>query len=140
MIIDGSQGPHAAIGHVRPVLACDLVVFLGHPSRIGRELMECGVEPFCKNAIDVVAVALDGLFAAVLPHQMSLEITLPGLSESDGRDCPANCHRRSKMRSVGLLVVLRVPSAANLNQVLLGGGARSSGRHFTSIANGNPNG
>jgi hypothetical protein len=63
-----------------------LVVFPGYPSRIGCELIEGGVEPCRKNSFDVITIALDGLFTAVLPDQMRLEVTFPGLPESDARD------------------------------------------------------
>ena len=51
--------------------------------------MEGGVEPRRKNSFDVIVVALDGLFAAVLADQMRIEVTRPGLPESDARNRPA---------------------------------------------------
>ena len=99
-------------------------MLLCHLSRIGCELIERGVEPIRKNPFDVIAVALDRFFAAVLPDQMRIEVTLPSLLEGDARDGSAVCHCRSGMRSFALLLVLWVPYPANLGQVFLGGGAQ----------------
>ncbi len=107
-----------------------------HPSRIGCELMEAGVESLRKDSFDVIAVALDGFFAAVLPDQMCIKISIPGLPESDVRDRRTNWHRRSGTHPFCLPLILRMPAPANLGQVLLGSRARSSGRHLAGVADG----
>ena len=77
-------------------------------------------------------------FRCGLSGQMCLQIALPSLPKGDPCDGPSNLHRRSGIRPFGLLLVLRMPSPADLGQVFLGNGSCGSGRHLAGVANGNP--
>lgn len=64
MVVGCAQGSHATIRHVRAVLPGDLIMLSRHVGWIRGKLTERVVNPVHKEPLDVIAVALDCLFAA----------------------------------------------------------------------------
>lgn len=81
MVIDRTKTPHRAVGDIRAVVFCDLVVTVGNQLRLPAEAGKRLIEPVCEQPFHMIAVVLDRACAATLPDHVSVAVTLPGLAK-----------------------------------------------------------
>jgi hypothetical protein len=108
----------------------------GRWARIQSEMLKGHMEPFFKNPLNVIAVALDRTLTAALADHVGVPVPLTGLSKRNPaatacftlRDCGFNVLRHS-------LLGFRMLSSADLGQIFLCGRACSTCRYLAGLAN-----
>jgi hypothetical protein len=84
MIVDGPQRPHAAIRDVGTVLLSKLIMLFGDASGIIREIQQRGLQPFRKEAFNVIAIPADRFLATAFSDQVGFQVALPSLLQGGG--------------------------------------------------------
>jgi hypothetical protein len=86
VVVDGPQRSHRPVGSVGAVCDRDPVMPLGDHPGVVAEHLQRRIEPVSQDALDVIGVAPDRRFAALLPLEVGDAVARPGFPEGDVGD------------------------------------------------------